>query len=126
MASLSKVIQRGVDTAFKAIGDIAKPGTWRQIRTTGTNAIDITGGVPIQPYTDYPLPRVVFARFKQEETDHTTITLNDQKVLFPRQDLPVEPADSDAVIDSKGRLWQVVRVMSPPADAVVICQVRAS
>lgn len=126
MASLSKIIQKNVGVAFKLIGDIAKTGTWRQVRTTGVNAIDIEGGVPIQPFTDYPLPRVVFARFKQEETDHTTITLNDQKVLFPRQDLPVEPLDSDAIIDSKGRLWQVVRVMSPPADAVVIAQVRAA
>lgn len=126
MASLTKTIQQGVDIAFNALGDVVKPGFWRQVTTTGTNNIDINAGVPINPYSDYPLKRMVFTRFKQEETDHTTITLNDQKVLFPRQDLAVEPKDSDVVIDDKGRLWQVVRVMSPPAEAVVICQVRAA
>lgn len=122
--SLTRTIQKGVDTAFKAMGDLVKAGTW--IQQTGAPSIDFASGVATTPTTEYPLARYIFAQYKIEEIDHETVTTKDQKVIFPRQDLPVIPNDADTFRDATGKVWQVKRLSQDAAGGVVVAQVRGA
>lgn len=123
--SLTKVVQDGVDTAFKVLGDLVKSGAW--IKQPAGAVPDFAAGTPAAAAEDiHPIKRYIFTRFKQEEVDGKDVTSKDQKVIFPRQDLDIEPDDADRFRDVLGRTWEVKRIMSDPAAAVVVAQVRRS
>ncbi len=123
MADLALLVQSQVQVAFKLIGTLAKKGTWVQ-RTAGKP--NFKAGTLGGQENSYPLPRCVISRYKIEDVDHQIVTLKDSKLLFPRQDLGVEPQETDIFIDYTGKRWTVMRIQSDPAAAVVVAQIRTA
>lgn len=121
---LTHTIQAGVKTAFRALGDLNKPLTYKSM--TGAVVRDIEAGTVTPVTTDHTLKFSVFTKFKDTEVDAQVSVLTDEKLLFPRQDLPVEPKASDIIVDNTGRTWEVTRRLSDAAAAVCVVQVRTS
>ncbi len=123
--ALKSTIRKAVKQAFLALDDIPVQATYRKVGD-GETVIDIETGAASLAYTSYTLPLVVITRFRQKETDKDPTLLTDQKMLFPREDLPVEPATDDEVYDSRGRRWQVIEQYTDPAELLGIIRVRAA
>jgi hypothetical protein len=123
MANISGIIQGAVQTIFKVVGDVAQPGTWVQQQAGFVNPSDGSFTATINNYT---LPHCVIARYRIEDVDGKDITLKDAKLIFPRQDLPVEPMETDVFIDFNNKRWTVIRVQNDPAAAAVVCQIRTA
>lgn len=124
--ALRGFLQLQVQSAFKQLQDIPRPFTY--IQRGGTPVRDVVTGKTAYPETTRTIPRVVPARFKENEVDTTVNVATDQKLLFPRLDLDrtIIPRSSDKMIDEHGFVWEVQRLLSDPADAVVIVHVRTS
>lgn len=121
---LRGTVQGAVLQAFKTLGDLVQTVTYKSL--TGTVTRDIVAGTVVPNSNDYTLPRAVFARFNEKEIDANVSVLTDSKLLIPALDLPVAPKAADIVVDEEGRTWEIVRRLSDPAAAVIVCQVRTS
>lgn len=124
MASLRKQIAAGVQQAFKAVGDVAVACVYSKIN--GQPTVDIVSGTPTINKTDYPLPRVVFTKHKESDSDTSDVTSEDMKVLFPKADMAAEPETTDYLTDPDGRTWEIKQVYLEPSNTLTILRVRAA
>ncbi|UTC29875.1 hypothetical protein BAJUN_02690 [Bajunvirus bajun] len=124
--SMRAMIGRQVQNAFRQLGDI--PVACDYVHLTGGETRDIEAGVTTPNTVTYAVPLVVKAKFVEKEIDKHVDVSTDMKMLMPRLDLNkavVDPRTSDKIIEKKnGRLWEVVRLLSDPADACLIFHVR--
>jgi hypothetical protein len=121
---LRNTVQLAALQAFITLGDLVQTVTYMSL--TGAVTRDIEAGTVVPVSVNYTLPRAVFARFKESEIDANVSVLTDSKLLIPALDLPVAPKSADIVLDETGRTWEIVRRLSDPAAAVIVCQVRTS
>lgn len=121
---LRNTTQQAALTAFIAIGDIARPTTYQHL--TGTVVRNIEEGTSTAEMVTYPLKYTVAAKFKAKEVDGEAVLSTDQKFLFPSLILPIEAKASDTILDERGQTWEIIKLMTDPAEAVVILQVRTS
>lgn len=121
---LRSTLQQAVVSAFRAIGDVARPATYQSL--TGALVRDLDAGTSVPAVVAYPLTRTVFTKFVEKEIDASVVVETDQKFLFPAVDLPVQPKSSDLVLDEFGRTWEIVRRLSDPAAALVTLHARSS
>jgi hypothetical protein len=122
--ALKATIRRAVKAAFKAMDDIPKVCTYKSV--AGAPVRDLDSGTSSRTETSYTLPMVVFAKFSERQIDRDPALLTDMKMLFPSEDLPVPPKQSDTVIDDVGVTWVIMKRISDPAAIVTILQVRTS
>lgn len=120
---LLDTVRAAAVTAFQAAGDIAHPATYKQVNGVTR---DLVAGTVVPNTTDYALPRTIFSRFKEAETDQNVNVTTDEKFMFPALDLPITPSTGDIIVDADGRIWELIRRLSDPAAAVVIFQTRTS
>lgn len=121
---LTHTIQAGVASAFKAIGDLNKTITYKSL--TGAVTRDLDAGTVTPVSVDYVIKQSVFVKFKDNEIDAQVSVMTDEKLIFPRQLLPVEPKATDIIVDNTGRTWEVTRRLSDAAAAACVVQVRTS
>lgn len=124
MAVSKAMLQREVRRAFNALGDLVTSGVYQ--KRAGAPVRDIESGTVTIPVTNYPLKQVAFVRFSEKETDKDPTLLTTMKMLFPRQDLPVKIEAEDLCVDAEGRTWEIMQMLSEPAEAVGIVQVRTA
>lgn len=117
-------VQTAALTAFRAIGDLARPATYQSL--TGNITRDLVAGTSVAESVTYNLKRTVFSKFKETEIDTSVVVETDEKMLFAALDLPIAPKSADTVLDENGRTWEVIKRLSDPASAVVILQMRTS
>lgn len=122
--SLRAQVKAGVNLAFNKLGDLVKKGTYQSL--TGNVTRDLVAGTSTAEMVSYPLKRIVFTKFEEKENDKDVNLLTDEKMLFPSGDLPVQPKSADTVLDSLNRTWEIVRLLSDPADSLTILHVRTS
>jgi hypothetical protein len=120
--ALKATIRRAVKSAFKAMDDIPKVCSYKSV--AGAPTRDLDSGTSTRVTTNYTLPMVVFAKFSERQIDRDPALLTDMKMIFPSEDLPVEPKQSDTVVDDVGIIWTIVKRLSDPAAVVTILQVR--
>lgn len=121
---LRNTVQRAAVAAFKAVGDIARPATYRSL--TGVIIRDVDAGTSTPQTVDYLLKRTVFSRLRENERDNSADVSVDEKFMFPALDLPIQAKSSDIILDEHGFTWEITRLLSDPASAVVIVQVRTT
>jgi hypothetical protein len=120
---LQKTVQDGVEIAFNAIGDLAKPGVYKHRK--GAIVRDIENGTSAPEEVSYPLKKIALVRFKAKEAEKIGAMATDMKMLFPARHLPIEAEASD-VITVRGRTWEIISVMGDPADSIWQLQVRVT
>jgi hypothetical protein len=121
---LKATIARAVKQAMLALDDIPKVCTYKSV--SGGAVRNHAAGTSARTETDYPLPQVVFTKFSEKDIDRDPALLTDMRMIFPTADLPVQPKQSDTVVDSDAITWAIVRRLSDPASVVTILQVRTS
>lgn len=72
-------------------------------------------------YPDIPMAMV---RFKIEDMDDKVRPQTDRRALVAALDIPTIPTEKDVVMDPSGTRWNVVRLLSDPADALIILHLR--
>lgn len=124
--ALKATIRRAVKSAFLALDDIPRKATY--LSKNGAPVRDLDAGTYTVPTTSIALKMVAFVRFTQKEADKDpAVVLTDQKALIPTEDLGgVVPKSTDSMLDDQGTNWEIIRLMSDPAAAVTILQVRTS
>lgn len=120
---LKATIDKGVLTAFKAIGDLNVPMTYKS--ATGARTRDLDAGTSVAVVVDYALKYSVFTKFTVEENDKDPTTLTSVKILFPTSTLAVTPKVSDIITDGT-RTWEVLKLLSVPGASLTTLQVRSS
>lgn len=124
--SLRTLVLKQVQQAFIQLGDLAFPIDY--VYHTGEEERDIESGRTIPVTRTYPVPRVVKAKFVEKEIDKNVSVATDMKFLMPRLDLNAavnDPSAADVIVDKRtGRRWEVKRMLSDPADALLIYHVR--
>jgi hypothetical protein len=121
---LRSTLKAGVDLAFDAVGDLKRVVTYHSV--TGPPVYDVETGTTSTPATNYTLRRVVITSFTQTEIDNDPSLLTSEKMIFPHDDLPVEPKPNDTVTDDEGRVWEIVRLLSVPGKLINKLQVRTT
>lgn len=117
-------VAHAVDTAFNAIGDLVEVVTYKSLSSAAYNP---TTGAVSRTSADVTLKRTVFIDFEEKEVDNDVATLTDMKLLLPTADLgSIVPKHEDIFTDSKGRTWEVQRLLSVPTDVITILHVRTS
>jgi hypothetical protein len=122
--SLRTTVRKAAVTAFKAIGDIARPVTYKAL--TGVLVRDLEAGTSVPQVVNHTITMTVFTKFSEKEVDENVSVLTDEKLLFPSLLLPVQAKSADLILDEHGRTWEIIRRLSDPADAVVMLHVRTS
>lgn len=122
--ALKASLRKAVKSAFKALDDIPKVCTYKSV--AGAPVRDLDTGTSTRVETDYRLPMVVFSKFTERQIDRDPALLTDMKMIFPSEDLPVPPKQSDTVLDDAGITWVIMKRISDPAAIVTILQVRTS
>lgn len=122
--SMKKQIQRAVRQAFIALGDLLVPATY--VRKTGVGVRDPETGLTTYPVTSYPIKRMAPVQFEAKEIDKDPSLATLEKLIFLVEEFPagIVPSDQDSVTDSRGRIWEVVKLKLDPADACVILAAR--
>lgn len=119
-----------VKMAFEQLGDIPVRCLLR--RQNGVPVRDFVAGTTTVPTVDYPLPMVAFVKWTQDTAPAHVDVKTHTKCLFPTIDLPagVKPDEGDKLIELDPAtqepvwLWEVVKNMTDPAQAVGILNVR--
>jgi hypothetical protein len=123
--SLKSTLRKAVKSAFKALDDLPQQVTYTSVQ--GAPVRDLDSGTFTVPHTDYTLPLVVFTKFTDKELERDpALQATDMKMLFPAEDLPVEPKPPDTVIDAENVKWSVIKRMRDPAKVLGMIQVRAT
>lgn len=125
---LKSLIANQVQGAMRILGtdeDGLAPAQYRYVRVLpGTvydhvtrTTVDITNTLLNVPMT--------MVRFRIEDMDAEVRPKTDRRALVASLDLPgVTPAPADYIIDSDGSRWNVVRLLSDPAAALIILHLR--
>ena len=121
---LKGTIDKAVVSAFRAIGDLNTPMTYRS--ATGQIVRDLDAGTSFPVTVDYALKYSVFVKFTTEENDKDPTTLTASKLIFPTSLLPVEPKDTDILLGNGNRTWEVMKLLSVPGDSLTSLQVRST
>lgn len=121
---LTASIQNGVRASFRAMGDLAFKASY--VVKVGEPVYQEDGSW-LTPTKAYPLPTVVLAKFTQREVNDNPALATTAKMLFPTFDLPTIVSQDDRIVDPKNkRTWDVVKLISDPADSVTILSVRST
>lgn len=124
MALSRAAIRRAVKQAFRALGDVPRKCVYKS--ATGDIVRDHVAGTSTRTTVDFDLPMVAFTKFSERQQDRDPALMTDMKMLFPAEDLPIDPKQSDTVVDDKGTLWTIIKRLSDPAAVLTTLQVRAS
>lgn len=119
---MRSVIRSGVRQAFNAMGDIVVPGDY--IHKTGEGVRDVATGTTVYPTTSYPIRQIAVVGWTQKETDRDPTLLTTEKMLWPAEQCPIVPTPDGTVVDDDGRVFEIVKLVSAPTDAVTILSVR--
>lgn len=118
---LRAVIAGGVNTAFRALGDIPQAAVYH-VKTPAS--YDPVVGTNAATNADHTLPRVLLEEFDRKVVDGQQILATDRKLSFPSDNLPVTAKAQDTITVA-GQDWRVIQVLdADPAGAMTILQVR--
>ncbi|UVD36473.1 hypothetical protein RCXUPER_55 [Rhodobacter phage RcXuper] len=120
------LIAKQVQGAMRILGTdadgLARPHTLVSVDPDGTYDFDSREMTHAETaYPDIPMSMV---RFKIDDMDAEVRPKTDRRALVASLDIPVVPTEKDYVLDPDGTRWTVVRLLSDPADALVILHLR--
>ncbi len=120
MGLKTKTIQKAVSAAFKALGELVQPITYRRT----TSVYNPATGQMVKTNTDYTV-KAVITDFSNYEIDRVTVLAFDRKVIVQTKDMPVVPvvATDTVLIDNKSH--NIVRFIKDPANATMTLHLRA-
>ena len=118
---LAGAIQKATQAAFLALGDIPKEVSYVSVSEPVYNA---TTGSSTSAEVSYTVD-MVLSSFDQDELDNQAILPIDLKGLVPSLNLDVTPSTRDYITYSSEQ-WNVVGIMTDPADALWKLQLRRS
>lgn len=123
--ALKATLRRAVKAAFTALDDIPRKVTYHV--KTGTPIRDLDAGTFTLTTVNVALPMVALVRFKQKDLDkNPAIVASNMKALIPTEDLKGRvPATADTFTDDTGTTWEVVQLLSDPAEVITILEVRS-
>lgn len=120
------LIAKQVQGAMRILGTdadgLARPHTLVSVDPDGAYDFDTREIAHSEAtYPDIPMSMV---RFKIDDMDAEVRPKTDRRALVASLDIPVVPTEKDYVLDPDGTRWTVVRLLSDPADALVILHLR--
>jgi len=120
---LRATLAKAVASAFTAIGDIPESCTYRRT----SSAYNTSTGTNVVTNTDYTIAKAVFLAYESMEIDKVTILASDQKFLIQASSLPVASVNiaTDQIIDSSGKIFNILRISKDPAEATIKLQLRS-
>lgn len=113
------LVKNLVTSAFSIIDDLRDTAVFTRKIPTVYNPITDSMGYTTTVVT----VKGVFARFSAHEVTDRIVTLTDAKFLFPASAMTFVPSVNDT-LSIKGKIWDVVEIMAPPADALIILHIR--
>lgn len=120
------LIEKHVQGAMRILGTdadgLARPCTLVSVAQTTTYDYDTRDVV--RATTEYPGIPITFVRFKIDDMDAEVRPKTDRRALIARLDIPVTPSEKDEVLDTDNVRWSVIRLISEPADALIILHLR--
>lgn len=120
MALKLATIQKAVGSAFKALGEIVTPATYRRSASVYNPAT----GKMVVTNTDYAISGV-FTGFSQYEIDRVVVNVADRKFIMEKRLLPVVPVIATDTVILSGKQYNIVRTIEDPAQATVTLHLRA-
>lgn len=120
---LRSVIQRAVQTAFVAVGDIPVSVDYKEFDRTTLNTS--TGSEAY--YFVYEGISGILANYKADEIDGQNILLRDQKLLLAGLDITFTPKSDDRVVitnEEDPEIWEVLDVNTDPVKGLYTCHIR--
>lgn len=120
------LIAAQVQGAMRILGTdsdgLARMHTLVSVDPEGTYDYDLRQIVHTETtYAGIPMSMV---RFKIDDMDAEVRPKTDRRALVASMDIPVTPTEKDYVTDPDGTRWNVVRLLSDPAAALVILHLR--
>lgn len=123
---LKSLIAKQVQGAMTILGTdedgLASTRTFVKVDPEGTYDFATRGVINVEE--QYPGIPMTMVRFKIEDMDAEVRPKTDRRALIASLDLPVTPAPADYVLEANGDRWNVVRLLSDPAAALVILHLR--
>ena len=119
--SLRAVIQQAVQTGIAAMDDLAEQATYTSVATP---SYDPATGTITKPSASYAAVPMVFTSYARKEIDGEVIRPEDQKAVIAQLSLTPVPTLNDTITRMDGSVWNVVSVMTDPAGAAWVLQVR--
>jgi len=114
-------IAKAVDSAFKAVGDIAESVTLR--RTTYTH--NTSTGINTSTTTDYTIEKAIFTNYQVSEIDRVYILTTDVKLIVRQNEITITPNHGTDTIIRNSKTYNIVRVIEDPSSSIYIFQLRA-
>lgn len=119
--NLSKIVQNVMTTVENSVDNTVRFVDY--VHVTGAPTYNPTTGGQTVPSTTYEDVRAVLTRFRDRQIDGAAIRQNDLKLLVAKLDLNITPTKADYV-NIAGSRWNVVEIMSDPANALHTLQLR--
>jgi len=92
--------------AAAVITEAGQPGFLRRTAAgSGTEFWDTGQGV----VTNYPVT-FVLTNYNARDRDGTLVRVNDQLALISAQGLSIDASDADQLVDSQGKVWEIVNI----------------
>lgn len=120
MALRRSTIRKAVSAAFKALGELVTPCTYRRTVSAYTPG---TGGM-VKTNTDYPIS-AVFTSFSQFEVDRVNVLATDQKMLVKVVDLAVLPQTATDTVILGSKTFNIIRYIIDPSNSLYTIHLRA-
>lgn len=121
MSLVQTAIQQGLAALRDPALDVQKLVTYTSVATP---SYDPATGAITTPSAAYPDVPAVFTSYGRKEIDGETIRPEDQKAVIAQLDLMLVPTLNDTITRADGSVWSVVDVMTDPAGAAWVLQVR--
>ncbi|WNL50646.1 head-tail attachment [Ruegeria phage RpAliso] len=125
MAGFKSLIQRQVQGAMRILGTdddgLAPTVTYVAV---AEGAYDYEERKVINTETAYEGVPAAMVRFQIDDMDEKVKPQTDRRALIASLDLPVTPSEQDHLLASDGTKWTVMRILSDPADALIILHTR--
>ena len=121
------LIAKQVQSAMQILGTdddgLARKHTYLSVDEDSSTYNPVTRRVT-SATAEYSGVPMVLVRFKIEDMDSEVRPKSDRRALIAALDLPVTPSPQDQIILTTGEIYNVVRLLSDPSDALHIAHIR--
>lgn len=116
---LKDTIKTAVDSAFSAMDDLRTTITFKRV----VESYSATTGSVTNTATTYTITDAIKVRYKQNETQNSTVLPTDSKLIFKQADLAITPDLTDLITISSVD-HQIVQIKEDPSNTIWIMQLR--
>ena len=116
---LQATFKAAAETIFTALDDIPQPVTYT---STGVKAYDPATGAVTSTDATYTV-YMVFDSYSRREIDNQAVLSTDMMAMVPVDSLTPSPTLRDTIAYN-GATWQIVGIVTDPAEALWVFQIR--